>query len=291
MTEIAATAPYADASALLAEPGRLRRRADEEGHLFFRGLLPAQDVLRVRRRVLEVAARHGLLRKGSSPGAGVAAPGLPLIEQQTDPRWRAYYCDVVRLREFHALALHPRIMSALETLFGEKVLAHSRNICRTIFPHSDKFTTPPHQDHVHIGGTEETWTVWIPLGDCPLDLGGLAVLPGTHRSGLLETHAAYGAGGAAVEVPEDGLWVWGEMKCGDAIMLHSLTIHQGRDNVSGDRLRISADFRYQPMSRPVRADSMRPHMGWIDWDELYRNWPEDDPLRYYWRDLPLHYAE
>ena len=38
-------------------------------------------------------------------------------------------------------------------------------------------TTPPHQDPWYIGGTQEVWTAWVPVGDCPDEFGGIAVLP------------------------------------------------------------------------------------------------------------------
>jgi len=64
--------------------------------------------------------------------------------------WIPYYNDILRIRDFHALALNPSIIGMYEKLFGETCVAHSRNICRTIFPQNTAFTTPAHQDFVHI---------------------------------------------------------------------------------------------------------------------------------------------
>ena len=86
-----------------------------------------------------------------------------------------------------------------------------------------------------------------------------AVARGSHRRGKLETFEGVGPGGRQVPVEEDSVWVGGDYMCGDVIILHSLTIHQGRDNESADRLRISSDYRYQPRSHPVRDDSLQPH--------------------------------
>ena len=84
-------------------------------------------------------------------------------------------------------------------------------------------------------------------------------------------------------LPEDTLWAGGDFVAGDVLICHSLTAHQGQDNESGDRLRISLDYRYQPMSHPVREDSLEPHMHFTDWEDIYANWDADDPLKYYWR--------
>jgi hypothetical protein len=82
------------------------------------------------------------------------------------------------------------------------------------------------------------------------------------------------------------------MECGDILTFHSLTVHQGRDNQTEDRLRVSVDYRYQPISEPIAPDSMEPHYGGLgmDWDEIYADWPENDPLKYYWKQWDLHYA-
>ena len=77
------------------------------------------------------------------------------------------------------------------------------------------------------------------------------------------------------------------MRGGDLIVLHSLTIHQGRDNITSDRLRLSADYRYQPRSHPVREDSLQPHMNWLTWKSVYEQWDKDDPVKYYWEDWDL----
>jgi ectoine hydroxylase-related dioxygenase (phytanoyl-CoA dioxygenase family) len=281
MTPMSSVEPFVDATPLLSDPAALRAQAEESGYLFFPGLLDQDPVRRVRQQMLELCRAHGWLEPESDPDAGIARRGEPVIESTQDPRFRAFYDDAQRLRDFHALALEAPIVQALEVLFGEAVLPHPRNILRVIWPQTATHSTPPHQDHFYIGGSRDTWTCWFPLGDCPADLGSLAVLPGSHRRGFLETHAAPGAGGRAVAVEGDDAWAGGDFACGDVLLLHSLTIHQGRDNRT-DRLRLSCDFRYQPRSQPVRADSLVPHLGWLTWEEIYAAWPADDPLRHYW---------
>jgi ectoine hydroxylase-related dioxygenase (phytanoyl-CoA dioxygenase family) len=286
MAPMQSVEPFFDATPLLADGTALRARADESGYLFFPGLLDTDPIHLVRQQVLEICAEHGWIEPGTVLSEAIARVDDQIIESTGDPRWKAFYDDVQRLRQFHALALRPEILSPLEILFGESVLPHPRNILRAIFPRSASHSTPPHQDHFYIGGSRDTWTCWFPLGSCPAMLGSLAVLPGSHRTGFHEVHQAQGAGGRAVEVDSDGTWASGDFACGDVLLLHSLTIHQGRDNQT-DRLRLSCDFRYQPRSHPVREDSLVPHMNWLTWDQIYTGWPADDPLRRYWEDWPL----
>jgi hypothetical protein len=110
---------------------------------------------------------------------------------------------------------------------------------------------------------------------------------GTHKQGKLETQTAEGAGGRGVTLDENTHWVAAPMNCGDVLFLHSLTVHQGKDNQS-ERLRLSCDYRYQPRSHPVREDSLQPHLNWLTWDDIYAEWPKDDPVKYYWQNWNIN---
>ena len=273
--------PWPDSAPLLRDPAALRARAAEDGCLYLPGLLPAQDVLGVRAAILGLCAEAGWCDAGgrATPGAG------PFIEGQ--PEFMAVYDRIQRLEAFHALALHPALLGMYAALFGEPVLAHPRNIARVMFPRNNLHATPAHQDAVHIRGTAETWTAWMPLGDCPGELGGLAVMLGSQREALLGTHTAYGAGGRAVDTdPLAYRWVAGDMRAGDVLTFHSHTVHQGLPNRTADQMRLSVDFRYQPASHPVAPDSLLPHFGRLTWDQIYDGWT-GGAGRYYWRELPL----
>ena len=282
MSPMGSVEPFLDSTALLTDPAALRSRADQLGYLFFPGLLSTEPILSVRQQTLEICQSHGWIQPDSSIDAGIAVHDDVVIESTGDPRWQAFYNDAQKLRDFHALALSQPIIDALEVLFGEPVIAHPRNILRVIFPRSATHTTPPHQDHFYIGGSRDTWTGWFPLGDCDVELGSLAMVPGSHLTGFHDVHEAKGAGGRAVEVDANSTWAGGDFACGDVLFLHSLAIHQGRPNET-NRLRLSCDFRYQPRSHEVRSDSLTPHMNWLTWDEIYAGWAEDDPLRSYWK--------
>ena len=275
-----------DATGLLNQPTELRRQATEDGYLFFFNLLDSAKTLNLRQQIMAICEKHGWTQAGTDCMEGLANPEL-LVVEGGDPRWQEFYGDVQKLRDFHQLALDENIIRAFDILFGETVLPHSRNICRLVFPNSSSHSTPPHQDNLYIGGSAETWTAWIPCGDCPEVLGGLAVAKGSHHQGQLADKEAIGPGGRQVEVSTDQVWVGGDYSCGDVIILHSLTVHQGRDNQSGNQLRASCDFRYQPRSHPVRADSLAPHMGWLNWEQIYGDWETEDPVKYYWQNWDL----
>ena len=278
--------PLQDSTDLLSQPKAFRRQATEDGYLFFSNLLDSAKVLILRQQIMAICEKHGWTQAGTDCMEGLANPEL-LVVEGGDPRWQEFYGDVQKLRDFHQLALDENIIRAFDMLCGETVLPHSRNICRLVFPNSSSHSTPPHQDNLYIGGSAETWTAWIPCGDCPEVLGGLAVAIGSHHQGQLADKEAIGPGGRQVAVSTAQVWVGGDYSCGDVIILHSLTVHQGRDNQSGNQLRASCDFRYQPRSHPVRADSLAPHMGWLNWEQIYGDWETEDPVKYYWQNWDL----
>ena len=72
MVSMTQVRPLDDATHLLSDPEGLRARAEEEGALFFRGLLDSDSVLSVRRQILEVCASHGWVNPGSNPMQGIA---------------------------------------------------------------------------------------------------------------------------------------------------------------------------------------------------------------------------
>lgn len=172
--------PLQDATNLLDQPIQLQRQASQNGYSFFSDLLDSAKVLNLRQKVMSICEKHGWIQSGTDCIEGLANPDL-LVVEDGDPRWQDFYVDVQRLPEFHQLAPDENIIRVFEILFGEKVLPHSRNICRLVFPNSSSHSTPPHQDNLYIGGSAETWTAWIPCGDCPEMLGGLAVAKGSHR--------------------------------------------------------------------------------------------------------------
>lgn len=292
MTLMQRTDKLLDSSVLLGNRFAIQDQANTNGYLYLRGLIDKNRLLNLRKRILNRCEAHGWLEPKKPLMSGIARVGVAHLEggSSSGESWRRLYDELQQSRAFHAMAHDPALIRAMELLFGGPALPHPRNIARIVFPGTAQFTTPPHQDFVHIGGTPNTWTAWIPCGDCPRDLGGLAIWPGSHRLGLLETHEAMGAGGKGVTVPDDVEWLTGDLECGDVLLFHSHTVHQALDNQT-NRLRISLDYRYQPRAEPVRWDSLLPHYHRLSWDQIYSDWPEDDPLKHYWRHWDLAVCE
>jgi hypothetical protein len=270
---------FTDSTALLADGPALAEGMARDGYLFIRGLVPKDAVGNVARQFLEVAAEGGWLRPGQPMAARIANPDAVCADPEPAflDVFRRFYCR----EDAHALKHHPAIVGLFERMFGGEVLVHPLFVARNIFPQREALTTRPHQDFIHIQGTPETMTVWLPLQYCPLEMGGLAVAEGSHRQGVHEFTVASGAGGVEVTEPFESAWRCGDFELGDALIFHSMTVHKGLDNKT-DRLRHSIDARYQRADAPISAVSMAAYSGCGDWEEIYADWRNDD-LKFYWR--------
>jgi hypothetical protein len=204
--------PYQASSDLAGQPAALRERMKQDGYLFFRGLLPATAVSEVYDAILAICQACNW-----ADSAG-HAQGQPRLEGR--PEFWEVYDQVQCLEVFHALAHRPELLQIIEILVQETPFAHPRNIARISFPQAENFTTPPHQDYVHIQGTPDVYTAWIPLSDCPQALGGVAVLAGSHTHDILPVHKASGAGGLGVDTDHLSLsWHTSDYRAGDVLFL------------------------------------------------------------------------
>jgi ectoine hydroxylase-related dioxygenase (phytanoyl-CoA dioxygenase family) len=239
----------------------LRAIMAEQGYLFFRRLVPAEDVLAVRRDVLEQCAAAGWLDDSRDLMDGVVAPGMQPTSEGQAP-YMAVYRKVLRLPRFHDFPAHPALMRIAQQLIAGEVLVHPRRIGRLTFPNNTGATTPPHQDHFYIRGSVDTYSCWTPLGECPISLGGLAVWPGSHARGYIEhdVHHPGAVGGRGVPVdPAEAIWHTTDFEPGDALFFHAYTIHKALPNLSGNRLRISTDNRYQRNGDAIDPGALLPH--------------------------------
>ena len=96
---------------LLKDPPALRKKLRDDGYLFFRELLPRDDVLSVRRRILEFCQVEGWLREGSAPMDGLT--DLPPIREAEDA-WRPVYAKLQALESFHRLKLDQNVHRVME---------------------------------------------------------------------------------------------------------------------------------------------------------------------------------
>jgi Phytanoyl-CoA dioxygenase (PhyH) len=275
--------PFTDSSGLIADGAALAARMRRDGYLFLPGLLPRDDVATVQRQVGAIARDAGWLRRDQPVAASVA--DITGFCVDPDPTYLTTLRRINRLEDYHALKHHPALIDLLERMLGGPILPHPRVLMRNIFPAREEYTTKAHQDFPNVQGTTEVYTAWLPLIDCPMDVGPLQIDAGSHTAGVYDFDIAGGAGGIEIRDKLEGSWVSGDFAAGDVLLFHSKTVHKGVPNRS-DRLRMSMDVRFQLVSEPFNIDNANPDGQPLSWEDVYEGW-QSDVLEYYWRRLPL----
>lgn len=188
------------------------RFAREQGYVWARGLLPVEAVAALGARV---------------DAAWAEAPGDRLALQRA----------VLPLPELERFRRDQGVLRVLEAILGP-CEAGQGDVVRYVLPGDPP--TPPHQDGSYVGTARLLWLVWVPLGECPVKAGPLAVWPGSHALGLLP----HDAQGLARESASSARWAASGLAPGDALFVSSLTVHKALPNSSGWPRR-SVDCRYR----------------------------------------------
>jgi hypothetical protein len=271
--------PFHDSTKILLDGDSLVERLEEDGYLFIRGLIPRTEVLEVRERLLKIASEYDWFDHDSLLFDGVLNPLLDAaaIRSTSMPAINRMWCDEL----VHRLRSHQNILSLFERIFKGCALAHPRFTLRHCLPNSTPTIT--HQDRVHVGG-DQFYSMWTPLGDCPVDQGVLAIVPRSHRDGVLKAEFA------GMGIPDDPSWQWvtGEVHAGDVLIFSGLTVHKALPNLT-KKIRFSFDARYQDASLPISNLSLTPPIdsGCNDWDSVYKGWSSVID-RYYWKKFNLN---
>ena len=274
---------FISSSDLVADGTALAERMRRDGYLFLPGLLPRDDVASVQRQIGEIARDAGWLRRDRPVEDAIA--DLSGFCVDPDPTYLKTLRRINCLEDYHALKHHAGLIDVLERMLGGPILPHPRVLMRNIFPQHEEYTTKAHQDFPNVQGTTEVYTAWIPLIDCPINVGPLQVAVGSHTDGVYDFDIAGGAGGIEIKDPLEGRWVSADFAVGDVLLFHSMTVHKGLPNRS-DKLRMSMDVRYQLVSEPFNIDNANPDGQPLSWQQVYADW-RSDALQYYWQRLPL----
>lgn len=223
----------------------LEQRMHALGYLFFPGLLLPRDVLRLRDVVLAYAERSGWLDPAVPTASATHVPGLGMGAYD-DPRWIELLQDVLPHEAFRSLRAYPSLLCAVACALGGTIEPGIGDICRVVSADDPAHTTPPHQDAQYVRGDgAELATAWLPLNNpCPLALGPLAILPGSHVAGL-RPHHGEGLGAQGCSVPGDAVWHASDLECGDVLVFGGLTVHRALPNRSPRTLRLSAELRFR----------------------------------------------
>jgi len=217
--------------------GALAAAAHLDGCLLLPALLPIELVRSAGARLAAACDFHGLALAAGPPTSW------------SDPRLIAVQAEVLASRELRAVADHDALGAILAAIFGGDTVPvrAGGDVCRIAFPASarphQELATPPHQDAFYMKPDGPVWIAWIPLDDCPLERGPLAVIAGSHAAGL-RPHTGDSLDTLRAHTTDEDRWTAGDLAAGDVLLLDALTVHRALDNRS-DGLRLSADFRFR----------------------------------------------
>ena len=252
----------------------LTARFRQDGYLYLKGFLDRADVLEQRRRAFAHLNLAGLLKAGSDPVLGIAAE-TPGDRGEVSRRLMEY----VRSAAFESFCMSPRLWQFMDLFVGGLSYLHKRKLLRHTLPNVPG-STPAHYDLIYLrGGTDRLVTAWIPVGDVPLEMGGLVYLEGSHGVGV-EMEAEFSRQNAALPPEErisafnrnmtaggwvskdlpamadrfDTRWLVADYEAGDVMlhspyMIHAATLNESRDGI----IRLSTDIRYQNVGDEIDA--------------------------------------
>ncbi|RYX81007.1 phytanoyl-CoA dioxygenase [bacterium] len=258
-----------DSSDVLHDMSVLRERMERDGYLYLPAMLDRAEVLDARRAIATQLAEAGHFLPYSDPMECLAVPGgngafIPKIAMQTPELLRVLYGET--MMDFWAQFL------------GEPARHFDFTWFRATAPGR---ATPPHTDAVYMNrGTQNLFTCWTPIGDVPLEHGGLMMLEGSHLHDKLRQNYSSkdvdsvcenlrpdlktsrqnmmksGVFGALSSRPAKlrdalgGRWLTTNYSAGDILIFSIYTVHCSLDNTS-NRVRLTSDSRYQRASEPA----------------------------------------
>lgn len=159
----------------------MRRRFDDDGYIFVKGLMPREDVLDMREAYFKHLQPTGILKPGSSPRDGifdvaadpiahngVGGSDLPEDADRVDKLESAHSLPI-----YLAFLKHPKLRTFVREFMGwEKEVLIKRTLLRHNVPNG--LSTGIHYDKIFLrAGEAEFLTAWVPIGDCTAEGGGL----------------------------------------------------------------------------------------------------------------------
>lgn len=214
----------------LAEDGN-----PERGYILARGLVEPGLVAALQEEVIAACIEWNWLARGERRSMG----------RYDEPRWIALQQRVAAGNALAAIANHAAIRDRLTRDVGGPAWPVPASTCRIFSFASRRLTTAAHQDRFYLRTAPSFWIAWLPLVRCPLSLGPLALLEGSHTWGLLPHRpVSDGPGRAGVEVDPGAVWRSTHFRPGDVLMFSDHTVHRALPLRRRGGLRISADVRW-----------------------------------------------
>lgn len=246
-----------DSSGLLADPAALRSRLSEDGFVFLRGAIDAAAVHAGR---TEVLARLQAIDE-IAPDKEIATGRSRRKELEPDLGrfWQSVSEGPVLRNASHGRDI-TRVMTAVA---GETVRAQDYMFLRVGVPGR---ATGVHYDYPFFARAHDrVWTVWMPLGDAPVERGPLVIVEGSHRfSDIIEPMIGFDVARDTTRKADLGVdalelarvrgtrLLSADFAAGDVVVFGMYLAHGSLDHHDESGVvRVSCDVRWQPARLPM----------------------------------------
>jgi phytanoyl-CoA hydroxylase len=265
----------------------LREAYEKDGYIWIKGLLPVEDVLKCRGSYFTYLSDTGLLKKGTSPRDGIycganwrmwIGPGK-LRRKFGHVQDTAYTRKMVAAHSaswYREFCDHPDMKDFIERFSSwSSASLLKRSLLRPNIPGGE--ITQVHYDQIFLRARPPTsLTVWVPVGDCPMEGGGLLYLENSVSLGQ-QLEAQFNAAAASLTDEErisafnktmmdtgylekdagkfsklwGRRWLAADYKAGDVVIHNPYMIHCSALNEHPDGvIRLATDLRYYETGTP-----------------------------------------
>ena len=184
----------------------------------------------------------------------------------------------------HRLAVSEKIENILKELGIEKPVIGARPAMqfnsRFLSKDGSKhWKLDAHQDWRTGQGSLDSTVIWFPMVDAGAEIGALQVIPGSHKTGLLESSASGYQGGITATLKDED-FVQTEFQVGDLLVFSAFLVHQSGNNITRN-IRWSVQLRYNNLAEPTFIERGYP-MAYIykpETDLVTPNFPTAEQLR------------
>jgi hypothetical protein len=248
-----------DSAELMNDPRALRSRLENDGYLFFKGVLPPTAVLAARREVLERLVQVGEIAEPAEAGIATGSSRRAELAPDLGGFWKSV-SEGASLRTVSHGETMTRIMSLV---FGEAARPQDYMFLRAAVPGR---ATGLHFDYPFFTRAHDrVATVWMPIGAVPVSDGPLVIVENSHRfRDLIDPmigfdisrdstrKADFGSDAISFAEQRRTRLLTRNFEAGDIALFGMYTAHGSLDNHSPiSRVRLSCDVRWQPQSLPI----------------------------------------
>ena len=240
MANTAVSTELVDSRALLGDWAALRELIATDGYVFMRGLLDHDMVATIGRTALGHLQQAGWTQAGPDPVN--ARPLMPVHAVRManafgDPGYQRILADPA----LNKIAFVSPLADLMAQILGPAGFCYPLKLPRIVYPTSAVPHQPGNVVHKDYRAVQDMFTCWVPFGEIPQSLGGLAVKPGSQHTSRVRYRP--------LDRLEPG-WLTTDYRPGDVLVFHCLNTHAALPH-HGERMRFSTEFRWQLADQPA----------------------------------------